>query len=87
MELHCTLSFIINLPSSWYDWNTVKKVVKSQVIHPSTVVSMQSQKQLQHVQQKSIIIIMYSTSNEYFYAWITFPESISFSFKQKKYFL
>ena len=27
--------FIINLSSSWYDWNTVKKDVKSQVIHPS----------------------------------------------------
>ena len=35
-EFHCTQSFIINLPSSWNDWNTVEKDVKSQVIHPST---------------------------------------------------
>ena len=33
--LHCTQLFIINLPSSWYDWNTVEKDVKSQVIQPS----------------------------------------------------
>ena len=31
---HYTQTFIINLPSSWYDWNTVEKDVKSQVIHP-----------------------------------------------------
>ena len=30
-------AFIINLSSSWYDWNTVEKDVKSQVIHPSIV--------------------------------------------------
>ena len=28
-------AFIINLLSSWYDWNTIEKDVKSQVIHPS----------------------------------------------------
>ena len=27
--------YIINLSLSWYDWNTVEKDVKSQVIHPS----------------------------------------------------
>ena len=34
-EFHCAQPFIINLTSSWYDWNTVEKGVKSQVIHPS----------------------------------------------------
>ena len=32
---HCTQPFIIICPSSWYDWNTVEKDVKSQIIHPS----------------------------------------------------
>ena len=34
-EFHCTQPFIIIHPSSWYDWNTVEKDVKWQVIHPS----------------------------------------------------
>ena len=36
---HCTQPFIITHPSSWYDWNTVEKDVKSQVIHPSILIS------------------------------------------------
>ena len=34
-ELRCTQSYIINFPSSWYEWNTFEKDVKSQVTHPS----------------------------------------------------
>ena len=38
-EFHSTQPFIINLPSSWYDWNTVEKDV---LIHPSIPFGFQS---------------------------------------------
>ena len=36
MGFHCTQPFIINLSLSWYDWNTVEKDIKSQIICPSS---------------------------------------------------
>ena len=30
-----TQSSIITLPSSWYEWNTVAKILKQQVVHPA----------------------------------------------------
>ena len=32
--LHCTEHFMFTLPLFWYDWNTVEKDVKPQIIHP-----------------------------------------------------
>ena len=60
---YCIHPFIIMRPSSWYDWNTVEKDVKSQVIHLHSVLNMGQIQMLMISEPKSLTITYLQTAH------------------------